>query len=338
MSSRNQNVSFTLDDLPEFFDARQAGSWIRWMTDSSGGYLYFDDKRNVEVYGTEMQIHAWLAASEPFLKMHELTVKAIESEKGINPNVLQANRACVYNQESYPKMAWLTAMVESPGVYDGECRAYVQSLKDADIFKGVDVQIFVQDPEQWYLDVPKFRDFKPLGLSTWMLWGEDRSDEVRKWVYTDSDADIEVYTPDLMKTIRGLSPSNYHLYVKVDKDLFDRTGFARELSVARSRLYTHTNVLQASEDQLQEMVMRIKDMSEDQRRDLKNWDPYGNEEKGDQLAEWTYKPTAGRLPVPPQFYFNPKPLKKGDPSKPPKASMVTLVDLKLGGAYGDEYE
>jgi hypothetical protein len=334
--SRKKNIvpqSYSIDGIEEFFTEPENGSWIRWM-ESAGGYVYFDNNRNVEVYGSIQQTDNIISLISTFIGPQNLTYKILDHDN-IDPNVLQANRGCVYGREPYPKIAWLKEMVKEEKVAV-DCAAFIQRLKDADQYKGVEVQFYKQTGDT--LDIKKFREFKPLSSSVWMAWGYDMDDDVVRYVYTDSDENMEVYTTDMRKTFPELPPSNYNLYVKLDKKFGESPKDLILLSVARSRLYQATDVLQASEDQLQDMVMRMTEATAADKNNLSKWSPYGTAKEGDQLAEWTYKPTAGRLPVPPQFYFNPKPLKKGDPSKLPKTHMATMVDLQLGGTYGEDYE
>jgi hypothetical protein len=348
MSNKSKTAPTTeyygFNDVDKFFNQKQEGAWIRWMGDFEAGgssYVYFDNFKNLEIYSTREQFDFATRIVQKYLEPNELVYKFLETTRELDSDefaALQDKRRCVYMNERYPNMQWLQLMTNMHFDREQGCDKFIRDIRASDIFKGVDVHLYPRS----YFDAKDFQATTPQAASVWMIWGVDNSNGIPQLVYRDSEDNIEVYTSNLNAQVRGLPPSQYVPYIRldIDPDLIPTPL----VKVARSRLYQATDSMQASDDQLQDMVMRIKDRiakSSAQRKDpnanLGEWFPYGdNEEKGDQLAEWTYKPTAGRLPVPPQFYFNPKPLKKGDPSKPPKAIMSTLLDLKLGGAYGDE--
>ncbi len=317
------DTSYTLRDdfksnnLNPFFED-SAGDWLRFLHDpGTKVVMYYDNNGNIEIYGPSVQTELYRNNIRSYTSARGLSVKTF-----VNDNVdfedLKKKRECLYN-ETFPNIAWLDAMKDIP--YNSSCTAYVQALREADVYKGVEVHYFLGTGAA-SLDVDEFRKFRPLTRSVWMMWGTYRNGALKQRIYTDSDQSIEVYTSDLNKMVPGLPRSDYNLYVKIDENQNPDV-----LHVARSRLYNHTKSLQASQDQLDDMVERMKGAPGDL-QGLKGWDPY-KLSAADQLADWTFTASKGIRKLP-QFYFNPKPLKKGDPSKPPPLDADRLDTLLYG--------
>ena len=319
---------FFYSDIDEFFRQGENGSWMRWLGQFGGGlegFVYFDDHGNLEIYAD--QAHAGMI--NRVISQYATSLNIIPKTIVV-PNLdmtrvdeLADKRACLYTSGVHPNAVWLDQMMSLP---PQDCESLLQEVQKGDIFEGVHVLDFRPAYE---FSVDEFLAAQPPASSTWMLWGVDNRQGPNTYIYTDSNGGIEVYTSDMSLPVPELPPTDYNLYVQIPNDVSPL-----QLNIARSRLYNSTKSLGASRDQLEDMVQRIQSIPFTP-ADPKNW---GNQLyqkfKKQAPGEWTYRPSKGLIPKQPQFYFNPKPLKKGDPNKPlDNVPLDELAALVLGGDF-----
>jgi hypothetical protein len=196
-----------------------------------------------------------------------------------------------------------------------DCDDINSALTTDDKFGGVDVREFKTGSRK--ADVETFLAHRPNSESTWMLWGTTGKSP---YVYHDSDDNVEVYSEDGIP-VPGIPKSGYHIYVQIPPGIKPLL-----LQIARAQLYKKTNNLYSTQEQLDDMVELIK--KNPPGPDLKKWgdDLYKREAKADKEG-WTFRPQSGLVPLKAQFYFNPKPLKKGDQSEYDKGNRMDHTTL-----------
>jgi hypothetical protein len=306
--------------IRNFYGQKRDGAWMRWLApDDERWFLYLDNLDNFEFYGTDVgQIppNVWDLRGDRSLKIVNMPLRQGDWEQ------LEKQRKCVYSINMHPSAATLSAMATQRST---DCDQIQKAIQNEDIFDGVDVYSFAPPGR---FDVGKFLAYAPMSESKWMTW----VDQPGFTVYHDADGNTEVYTR-MDTAIDGLEAGpDDTIYVKLNSPIDDK----RALRVARARLYKKTNDLHATQEQLADMIELIS--SNPPYRDLKTWGDtlYKREAKADKTG-WTFKPKAGSLPLKPQFYFNPKPLKKGDQSEYDKGTRIDHTSL-LGLAMSSNWD
>ena len=322
IDSRAQHLNGTYDDnskIQSFFGDQQDGPWMRWLiTPSNKGILYFDNYNNLEFYGrnvSDIPPIFWQYAGKR-------TAEHVNTPMSENYwDRLEQKRMCVYSSLIHPTSDQLGRMAHTT---PKECDAFMNEINANDIFDGVSVHEFRIPGGRF--TVGDFLDYTPMSESQWMAWTDP---EPGTMLYHDADGNIEIYTK--RNAIQGLEPGPNNIYVKLNSDV---DKFA--LRVARSRLYKKTNDLHATQEQLDDMIELIG--RKPPYGDIKTWGDtlYKREAKADKTG-WTFKPKAGSLPLKPQFYFNPKPLKKGDQSEYDKGTRIDHTSL-LGLAMSSNWD
>jgi len=323
-----QPMFYDYGNVDGFFRQDENGSWMRWLGrfgDGIEGFVYFDNHDNLEIYADQAHMDMINRMIGQYATDLHITPKTFQVPNLDMSRVdeLADKRACLYTTGIHPNTMWLDQMMTVP---PQDCQSLLQALQKRDVFEGVHVLEFRPTYE---FSVDEFLAAQPQASSIWMLWGVDDRQGTHTYIYTDSTGGIEVYTSDMSLPVPELPPTDYNLYVQIPPDVSPT-----QLHIARSRLYNSTKSLSASRDQLEDMVYRIKSVP---------FAPVNPKGWGDQLypkpqkeapGEWTYRPSKGVIPKQPQFYFNPKPLKKGDPNRPLNdMPLQELLALVTGGDF-----
>lgn len=294
--------SFPLARINEFFNKRQEGPWMRWLYDVGNlrdGTVYLDDLDNLEIYGSYNYYQKISPYLDKYANGKNGTFVTVQYEQPMFGDLLDKRR-CVYQLKMHPTADELSAMYDSMNV---DCEVINSAIRADDLFGGVNVSIVEIGPNA--SDVKRFLAYQPNSDSAWMAWGEYKG----QYIYHDSDDNAEVYSED-GRLVPGLPPSDYHIYVRIPSRIEPLW-----LRVARAQLYKKTNDLYATQEQLDDMVELIA-RNPPSNKDLKKWGEslYKQGPNVDKTT-WTFEPPRGSLPQKAQFYFNPKPLKKGDQSE-----------------------
>ena len=305
--------------IKEFFDTDAEGPWMHWLfLESKRAFLYLDNYDNFEFYGqvvADIPEEVWKRKGRRRMKQIEVQVKDSDWHN------LEKMRMCVYSSNMHPNADMLHAMAHQKST---DCDVIDQLIKSKDIFGGVHVEVYTTPGGNFVVD--KFLEYTPMSDSKWMVWASIPNN----FIYHDADNNTEIYTKaDVV--IPGLPQSDDTIYVKLKHDV-DMVA----LRVARARLYQQTNDLHATQEQLDDMVELIK--KNPPGPDLKRWgdDLYKREAKADKEG-WTFRPQSGLVPLKAQFYFNPKPLKKGDQSEYDKGNRMDHTTL-AGLAESSEWD
>ena len=261
-------------------------------------FLYFDSRNNLEIYSNTTDglaaVRKWINDTG---EGHEITAEIntlLATFKSLKE--LETRRQCFYDLETLPTTQMLNTLVNMPAIQN--CNDLATKLKQSDIYNDVRVEYY--NPAKLNFDT--FERWKPaIPSAFWMAWASDGN----VFYYKDSDDNLEIYSTKDMSAQRESNA----VIVRIPSNamLNDRL-----LPVARARLYQSTNELHATQKQLDDTVKLI------------GQNPIGNsnlKEWGDKLfpssvsqsqndAVWTYATPAGKPPLPPKFYFNPKPLGK----------------------------
>lgn len=289
------------NQLSQFFDQGPPGPWMRFINDRqrTDGIAYFDSNDNVEVYGSVDFAHTIIPLLEQY-SSRPVTFTEIQISPASYPDLV-TRRRCLFQVRMNPSANDLKHMWNA---MSSDCDDINSALTTDDKFGGVDVREFKTGSRR--ADVETFLAHRPNSESSWMLWGTTGKSP---YVYHDSDDNVEVYSEDGI-AVPGIPKSGYHIYVQITPGIKPLW-----LQIARAQLYKKTNNLYATQEQLDDMVALIA-QNPPRDNDLKKWGEslYKQGPKVDKTT-WTFEPPRGSLPQKAQFYFNPKPLKKGDQSE-----------------------
>lgn len=296
--------AFPIARIKFFFDDEGPdGPWMRWLYDLArpDGTVYFDNLNNLEIYGSYNFYKNINKDLDRYAGGRHGAFVNVQYEPGMFSKLLDKRR-CVYQVSMHPTSDDLSAMYHS---MNADCEHINSVISANDIFDGVNVSIVQSGSGS--SDVKKFLKYTPNSGSVWMAWG-GTTDQVPH-IYHDSDNNVEVYSTYGAEVSEIPHAGSDAIYVQIS-DLIESLW----VRVARARLYKKTNDLHATQEQLDDMVKLIE--KNPPGPDLKTWGDnlYKREAKADKEG-WTFRPKSGLVPLKSQFYFNPKPLKKGDQSE-----------------------
>jgi len=337
-------LTYQSDAPDHFFAPVKAGKkWIKWGWFNGQSLIYYDSNKNVECYypnwvdGQDIKSISRALNIDEFPRLSEFKRVFIPVNdsllKDYNLDVLKQARQCLFKVYDSPTIDMLQQMVAA---VEGDADINCDDLKKqvTPTINGVQLTIVgmlsPQEVREQFFNVDPFNY-----NSTWMMWTTvwDAVDKEAAFLYKDQEK-LELYYLPASTRLRDKIRAEFDYESGIEFVEIPHSPQFKALQVARTCLYREKNSLDATLDELQDMVRRMKNLS-DQGRNFK-WNKTGVADYCDALydhgkhstkhgtkhstkhsakqtansGEWVWaEAQRGRTPIAPKFYFNPKPVR-----------------------------
>lgn len=320
----------TSADPTTFLTRLKARKWIKWWQfPRNNVLLYFDSYNNVECYypqsasGEEM--NRILGAVPNIRKYKRVFIPVDDDMLGEDTPELKLARQCLFKVYDNPTIDMLLQMVAAVQEDIIQCDELKKKITPTinNVQLTIVQQLNLQEVRQQFFEIEPFNS-----NTTWMMWTRVTDQQMAAFLYKDQEK-MELY----------YLPGSAAMKEKVQDQFGDESGIEfvellydppfKDLQIARTCLFRHKkNSLDASLDELQDMIRRMKDLAKKGKQfktDAAGIDAYfkqlyptGNKDdaKGKAAKGWVWEVARhGGTPRVPKFYFNPKPVRIADESK-----------------------